>query len=161
MRIGIVSDTHNNLRSCARIVEIFNAAGVSRVLHSGDITQAKTLRVLADLEAPLCGVFGNNDLERDSLEQACRELDLDFSDPPLRIEWAGRRILVVHDPKDLDAQQIAASDVVFHGHEHRLVLERIAGTLVVNPGECAGHMRGLNAVGLLDLSRLEVEIARF
>ena len=61
MKIGIVSDTHNNLRNVQRIVELFNASGVERVIHTGDITQAKTLDVFAHLNAPLYGVFGNND----------------------------------------------------------------------------------------------------
>ena len=68
MRIGIVSDTHNNLKNVRKIVDLFNNAGVDRVIHTGDVTQAKTLAVLADLEAPLFGVFGNNDQERDSLD---------------------------------------------------------------------------------------------
>jgi uncharacterized protein len=65
MRIGIVSDTHNNLKNVARIVEIFNTARVDRVIHTGDITQAKTIHAFARLDAPLWGVFGNNDQERD------------------------------------------------------------------------------------------------
>jgi putative phosphoesterase len=161
MRIGIVSDTHNQLRNCERIVEIFNAARVERVVHTGDITQAKTLRVLAGLAAPLCGVYGNNDLERPSLEAACAALGLDFVDPPLRLEWAGRRISVVHDPLDIDAPLLTGSDVVLHGHDHRLVIERRNAALVVNPGECAGHMTGYNAVGVLDLASLQVEIENF
>ncbi len=47
MRIGIVSDTHNMLRNVERIVSLFDAAGVERVVHTGDITQAKTLEVFA------------------------------------------------------------------------------------------------------------------
>ena len=49
MRIGVVSDTHNQLRNVERIVELFNAAGVSRVVHTGDITQAKTLKAISPL----------------------------------------------------------------------------------------------------------------
>ena len=55
MRIGVVSDTHNNLKNVRRIVELFNAADVQRVIHTGDISQAKTLDVLAGLSAPLQG----------------------------------------------------------------------------------------------------------
>ena len=48
MKIGVVSDTHNNLKNVGRIVELFNEAEVERVIHTGDITQAKTLaRTLA------------------------------------------------------------------------------------------------------------------
>ncbi len=57
MRIGVVSDTHNQLSNTARIVDLFNAARVDRVVHTGDITQAKTLRVLAALDAPRVGVL--------------------------------------------------------------------------------------------------------
>ncbi len=46
MRIGVVSDTHNHLANVGRIVELFNEAGVERVVHTGDITQAKTRSVL-------------------------------------------------------------------------------------------------------------------
>ncbi len=58
MRIGVVSDTHNHLSNTARIVELFSAARVDRVVHNYDITQAKTLRVLAALDARLVGVLG-------------------------------------------------------------------------------------------------------
>ena len=64
MRIGVVSDTHNNLKNVGKIVELFNAAAVERVIHTGDITQAKTIEVFAHLDAPMYGVFGNNDEER-------------------------------------------------------------------------------------------------
>src|SRR4030095_7788476 len=103
MRIGVVSDTHNNLRNVARIVELFNAARVERVIHTGDITQAKTLDVLAQLAMPLYGVFGNNDQERDALHAAIARHGFHFVEPPLTVEWHERRIVVVHDPRDLGA----------------------------------------------------------
>lgn len=71
MRIGVVSDTHDMMGNVERIVSLFDAAGVERVVHTGDITQAKTLDVFARMRAHLVGVFGNNDLERDRLEEAC------------------------------------------------------------------------------------------
>lgn len=161
MRIGVVSDTHNHLANVARIVELMNGAGVAGVVHTGDITQAKTLHAFSRLRAPLVGVFGNNDLERTSLDAACLELDLRFSDPPLRLDLAERRIAVVHDPLELGDELRATSDVVLHGHTHRQVIERTSDGLVFNPGECAGHMKGYNAVGVLDLASLEPEILYF
>ena len=79
MKIGVVSDTHNNLKNCNKIVELFNEALVDRVIHTGDITQAKTLEVLSNLRAPMWGVFGNNDLgERDSLLNAAKQFDFEL-----------------------------------------------------------------------------------
>lgn len=161
MRIGVVSDTHNHLKNVARIVDLFNAADVERVVHTGDITQAKTLRAFAALDAPLVGVYGNNDMERESLETACREHGHHFVDPPLHLAWAGRRIIVVHDPKDLEEHLIAASDVALYGHDHWRAIERRGDTLMLNPGECAGHMEGFNAVAVLDLVQLEIELLEF
>ena len=161
MKIGIVSDTHNHLANVARIVELFNAAAVARVVHTGDITQAKTLRVFSGLDAPIVGVWGNNDRERDSLEDACAEFGFSFCEPPLTLKWAQRRITVVHDPLDLTGDLERTSDLILHGHTHQRVVERESGRLVFNPGECAGHMQGHNAVGVLDLATFEPDLLLF
>jgi putative phosphoesterase len=160
VRIGVVSDTHNQLRNVTRIVELFDAARVDRVVHTGDITQARTLEVLAGLAAPLVGVFGNND-EREPLRAAARGAGVRLEEPPLTLAWAERRLLVVHDPHFLAGGDLAAHDVVLHGHTHRAVHERRGGALVFNPGECAGQLAGHNTVGVLALGTLEVEWLRF
>jgi uncharacterized protein len=159
VRIGVVSDTHNQLPNVRSLVALFNAAGVERVVHTGDITQAKTLDVLAALDAPLYGVFGNNDLERPSLDAAIARHGFHIVEPPLRLAWAGREIVVVHDPRELGALPPVA--VSIHGHTHRRVVERRGERLVFNPGECAGHLRGHNAVGVVDLATLGVELLHF
>jgi putative phosphoesterase len=162
VKIGVVSDTHNQLSNVARIVELLNRAGVERVVHTGDITQAKTLEVLARLDAPLHGVFGNNDAgERSALEAAAARYAMTLCDPPLELVWAERRILVVHDPRELGAARRARHEVALHGHTHRRTIERSGGRLVFNPGECAGHIAGQNAVGVVDLVTLETEILLF
>jgi putative phosphoesterase len=161
MRIGVVSDTHNHLKNTRRIVELFNEASVERVVHTGDITQAKTLRAFSGLRAPLYAVYGNNDLERESLERASRTLEIHLVDPPLRLSWFGREIVVVHDPLDLHPELLAGVDLAIHGHDHRHRHERRNGALLFNPGECAGHVPGLNRVGVVDLVRLETRLLEF
>ena len=160
-RIGVVSDTHNNLQSCRRIVELFNAAGVDAVFHTGDITQAKTLEAFAALAMPLYGVFGNNDQERESLERAAERLGFHFQEPPFAAVWTGRRIVAVHDPLEFPSAAPQEHDLALHGHTHRTRIEREGGCLFFNPGECAGHMAGLNAVGVVDLGTLEANLLRF
>jgi putative phosphoesterase len=161
MRIGVISDTHNHLPNTRRIVELLNEARVERVVHTGDITQVKTLRLLAGLAAPLYAVYGNNDLEREALELAARELAIHLVDPPLRVRWADREIVVVHDPADLGGDLLAGVDVAIHGHDHRHRSELWSGALVFNPGECAGHLSGWNQVGVVDLVTLETQVLRF
>ena len=55
MRIGVVSDTHNNLKSVAKIVSIFNDQKVEKVVHTGDITQSKTVEAFAEIKMPMYG----------------------------------------------------------------------------------------------------------
>jgi len=161
VRIGVVSDTHNHLPNVARIVALLHEARVTRVVHTGDITQPKTLDAFSALDVPLVAVYGNNDRERPALAAAASRHGIELCDPPLELAWAGRRILVVHDPLDLDHHLTGHHDVALHGHNHEHVVERRGATLVFNPGECAGHMPGFNAVGVLDLVRLETELLRF
>jgi len=161
MKIGVVSDTHNNLKNVTKIVDLFNEAGIERVVHTGDITQAKTLHLMAHLDARMVGVFGNNDFERRTLEAATLRHGFHFVEPPLELLWHDRRIVVVHDPRDLGGIDANGFDIALHGHTHSLCIERANGQLIFNPGECAGHMVGRNAVGVLDLATLEIELLFF
>lgn len=161
MRIGIVSDTHNNLKNCRRIVELFNEVAVDRVVHTGDITQAKTIEIFSELKMPMHGVYGNNDQERASLESAMSEHGFSFIDPPMALEWAGRRLVVVHDPLELEGVDLTHIDIVLHGHTHRETIEYAGGMLTFNPGECAGMMTGFNAIGILDLIDVTPELIKF
>ncbi len=161
MKIGVVSDTHNNLKNVTKIVDLFNEAGIERVVHTGDITQAKTLHLMAHLDARMVGVFGNNDFERRTLEAATLRHGFHFVEPPLELLWHDRRIVVVHDPRDLAGIDANGFDIALHGHTHSLCIERANGQLIFNPGECAGHMVGRNAVGVLDLATLEIELLFF
>lgn len=161
MKIGVVCDTHNNVKNVNRIVELFNEAKVDRVIHTGDITKGTTLDLFGILECPLFGVFGNNDVEREGLDASIAYHGFVFQDPPLRLNWYERSILVVHDPGMLDQLDLDDSELVLHGHTHLIREERTSERLIFNPGECAGQMRGYNAIGVVDLTNLEVELLKF
>jgi putative phosphoesterase len=163
MRIGVVGDTHDRMTNVERIVALFRAAEVERVVHTGDITQPQVLARLATLDVPVLAVFGNNDrAARHLLLEEARRLDVEIADPPQSFVWAERRILVVHDPEELPATlPDEGLDLILHGHTHRHRCERLGPTWVFNPGECAGLRPGGNAVGLVDLVELETSLLRF
>jgi putative phosphoesterase len=162
MRIGVVSDTQDHLKNVERIVGLFNEARVDAVVHTGDVSRPKTLDVLAGLDAPLWGVWGNNDAgEYDALVERAAALGFAFSDPPLELHWHGRHVIVVHDPLEFDGALAEHHGLALHGHTHRRRIETAGGTLFFNPGECAGHMKGLNAVGVVDLATLEADLLHF
>lgn len=162
MRIGVVGDTHNWMPNIERIVTLFRQAEIERVIHTGDITQPKVLEHFATLDVPFLGVFGNNDLgERERLEAEAVRFGMDLTDPPRILDWAGRKIMVVHDPAEAPGILSPELDLVLHGHTHRHRHEHHGETLIFNPGECAGHRAGANAVGIVDLISLEAELLTF
>ena len=161
MKIGVVSDTHNNLANVREIVKIFNEARVDRVVHTGDITKGATLDLFGELEMPLYGVFGNNDVERESLDQVIELRGFHFGEHFLNVNWHDNLIVIVHDPKELDSMRLDY-DLALHGHTHLYRADRTeGGSLIFNPGECAGHVKGLNAVGIVNLDQLEPSIVNF
>jgi len=162
MRIGVVGDTHNRMPNVERIVDLFREARIDRVIHTGDITQPKVLEHFSTLDVPFLGVYGNNDQgERARLEAEAARYGMDLADPPRILDWAGRRIMVVHDPVEAPNALPPEFDLVLHGHTHRHRHEHQDGTLIFNPGECAGLREGENAVGLVDLIALRAEVLKF
>jgi uncharacterized protein len=124
MRIGLISDTHGQLRPQA----VQALRGVEQIIHAGDIGAAEVLDGLRAL-APVHAVRGNNDRGAWAAKLPSR----------LALELGGVRIAVLHDLKDLESGA-RESQVVISGHSHRpSVLER-NGVLFVNPGS-AGRRR--------------------
>ena len=80
MILGVVGDTHNRLSSVEKIIDIFNEKNVDKVIHTGDITQAKTLSRFSRLKCPLIGVYGNNDLEEEGLKDIAEQNGLNFQE---------------------------------------------------------------------------------
>lgn len=161
MRIGVVSDTHNQSRNVLEIIRIFNGEEIDHVIHTGDITTAKTLEMFSKLDVPLSGVFGNNDVDVDSLMRVASLYSFKFQQPPLYLDFHDKRIVVVHDPRELSGSLIRNVDVALHGHTHLHHIEQRDGLTIFNPGECAGHMKGLNAVGVVDLVSIQTSLLKF
>ena len=59
MRIGILSDTHDELARTHRAVALRRDVGVEALIHCGDFIEPKIVSVCSAL--PLWFVFGNND----------------------------------------------------------------------------------------------------
>ena len=159
MILGVVSDTHNHIANVKKIVTIFNSRKVDLVIHTGDISQPKTLERFSRLNCDLYGVYGNNDLEEKGLQETAKANGFKFQLPPLYFEYGGRNIAVMHDPLNLEEiiERYKTLDLIIHGHTHRYRYEIIGGVVVFNPGECAGIMKGKNAIGIVNLKELSFE----
>lgn len=149
LTIGLIADTHvpdRRRELDPKVIPIFKQAGVSMILHAGDISVP---RVLAELEqvAPVVAVRGNRDW-------------FGFKDLPLTrvVELGGKRIGLTHGhvswasytrdklafllrgPRSFEffaqraAKQIEGVDALVFGHNHEPMIKEIGGKLVINPG---------------------------
>jgi putative phosphoesterase len=157
MKIGILADSHDNLPKIARAVEIFNAEGVGRVLHAGDFVSPITAGPFTGLNAPLVGVFGNNDGDRLYLTERFREIGT-LHTGTYEWELGGVRGVLMHEPRSLDALiKSGHYDLIVYGHTHEIDV-REGKTLIVNPGECGGWLTGRATIAVLDLEEMDVRI---
>ena len=159
MLVGVVSDTHNNIKNIKKIICLFNEEQVDLVIHTGDISKASTLKIFSNLNSPLVGVFGNNDRIEEGLKEVCEECNFNFQEPPLSLTLKNRKIAVFHEPELIeeyikDHQDI---DLILHGHTHRHKEEITDGTIYFNPGESAGSIKGKSAIGLIDICNLKIK----
>ncbi len=156
MKIGIVSDTHDNLTAIREAVAGLQDHGVEHVIHAGDFIAPFSLAPLQDLGVPVTAVFGNNDGER--LYLKVKFVDYGWTIEPkfAFLELAGRKLAVHHEPEPVAG--LAASglyDVVIYGHTHQRDIRQTGGALIINPGEVCGWVTGQRSCVVLDLSSLE------
>ncbi len=160
--IGITGDTHNNLKNISKICEIFNSLHVDLVIHTGDITLPKSLRAFKDLNTKIIGVYGNNDQEeKKDLIKTATEFDCFFHEEPYFFKISDVSFTIIHHPELIDHEMLKVSDVIIHGHTHKYREEILKETLIFNPGECAGLLKGKNKVGLISTESLKTEVINF
>ena len=159
MLIGVVSDTHNNLKNINQIISLFNDKEIQLVIHTGDITNAKSLDKFSKLKANFIGVYGNNDRTEAGLEDVANKNNFQFQEPPKLLTLFKRNIAIFHEPDCIEDFLILNRniDIVLHGHTHRYRNEIEKDILFFNPGESAGMQTGMNAIGLVNLNKLEAK----
>ena len=158
MLVGVVSDTHNNIKNIKKIIYLFNEKQVDLVIHTGDISKASTLEIFSNLNSPLVGVFGNNDRIEKGLKEVCEEHKFKFQEPPLFLSLENKKVVVFHEPELIEGHIKDCQDInlILHGHTHRYKEEIIDDIIYFNPGESAGSMEGKSAIGLIDMCNLEI-----
>ena len=161
MRLGIISDTHDNVGAIERAVEIFEEEDVDVLIHCGDFIAPLVLPFFDGFEVH--GVLGNNDGEIDGLELffddlgTASELHGRYAD----LEFDGTRIGVLHGDQGKDVVEEWAEsgeyDYVLYGHFHEAEQHAVGDATVINPGAHFPMVEGEDrSVVLLDTETDEV-----
>ena len=160
MKIGIISDTHDNVPNIKSAIRYFNSAGVETLLHCGDFVAPFALLPLRELVCKkLYLVFGNNDGEVKGIKELAAENGWQLGRPPMELELGGKKIVLLHEPDPLKAlRENGKHDLICYGHTHRPTVEKENGRLVINPGEGGGWTSGRATFAIADLKTMEAEI---
>jgi putative phosphoesterase len=161
MRIGIISDTHDDVPMIKEVIRRLNGLEVSLLLHAGDYVSPFTAKPYSELKAKMIGVLGNNCAERERLREVYAAVGKEIVGSFAEVEVGGRRIALLHGHDDVLLRSLIAHgcyDVVVHGHDHKVKVEKCGSTLVINPGEVCGYISGKSSFGILETDRLEVDI---
>jgi hypothetical protein len=157
MLIGLMGDSHDNLPKVREAVSFMNEHAVGLVLHTGDYVSPFVIPVLGGLKAPMIGVFGNNDGDRDTLtRRSSQEIGIEIRGNFADLSADSLRIGLLHGHEESLLQSLRASgyfDLIVCGHTHRPEACREGKSLVANPGEICGYITGMSTVAIFDTAR--------
>jgi putative phosphoesterase len=167
MKIGIMSDSHGVEDRLLRAMEIFAGRGAHAIVHCGDITAVKHVRLLSEFDGRVALVAGNMD-RRMAIEMAdaADDLDMEFASDVVTLEIEdGEHLAATHGHQLHLLDELVQGGrfrYVCCGHTHGFSDRRVGSTRVINPGALYHPARGENpSVVVLDtiaddLTRIEL-----
>ena len=135
MKLGLLSDTHNDQRHVKQALARFRQEGVTILLHAGDVTSKKTLRLFKGFDL----YISRGNMDRDpGLRQVTESMfGLGRFKMIHRLTFDGLKIAMTHGDNHHDYTQLIESqayDYIIRGHTHRRRDENVGPTRVINPG---------------------------
>ncbi len=155
MRIGVLSDTHDQFQRTTRAITRLQDAGATHLIHCGDLTSP--LIVASCSVLPCTFVAGNCDHDLSLLEAAAGTFGAQFLGRGGTIELEGTQIAVTHghDGRLIKDLQGCGAAYLFTGHTHQRRDETLGVTRWINPG--ALHRASEYSVVILDLRNNLIE----
>lgn len=153
MKIGILSDTHNNLKNLLAALEQFHKQGIDTLIHCGDLTIVEIAQALEGFRV-ICA-FGNGDIASGDIRQALLAQNPEnYAGLVYKGRIGGARLAVTHGHMPSLLEELLHSgehDYVFKGHSHRHKDETVGFTRLINPGALGGLHVEPRQVCVLDL----------
>jgi putative phosphoesterase len=160
MKIGILSDTHNDSATTRRALAEFRQRNVNTLFHCGDLTTADMVKLFDGFDVRL--VRGN--MDRHSVKALKAAV---AAQPGGRwlgkgdlVEVDGKLIAVTHGDREDVFESLLFSEphYLLHGHTHRRRDERVGRTRIVNPGALGGVQYEARSICILDLSADHLDV---
>jgi putative phosphoesterase len=162
VKIGILSDTHNDSAATLCALQEFRRCDVRTLFHCGDLTTSEMVAHFAGFEVYF--VRGNMDRQQVQALKAAvaAQAGAHWLGKGDLIELDGKFIAVTHgDRVDVvETLFLAQPDYFFHGHTHRRRDERAGPTRVINPGALGGTQHEARSICILDLDTDQLDVFR-
>jgi uncharacterized protein len=163
MKIGLISDTHDNMQNIRKAVSLFSNKNVSLVIHAGDIVSPEAVEAFQGVK--LIAVLGNNDLEINGLTNAFDRIGGQLKGEFCEMEHDDLFFAIYHGTNSRKKELLIRSgryNVVVCGHTHKVQYKKFGRTLVINPGTANGWFFGYNATAaIFDTQSREPEFLNF
>jgi putative phosphoesterase len=133
MRIGIISDTHDQVEITRLAVAWLRSQNADLLVHCGDISTPPVVRACEGI--PALFVFGNHDADNvPSLDQAICELGATCLPSGGIVTFDDIRIAIVHGHVGMRPLLAQKPDYLLHGHSHAPADYTIGSTRCICPG---------------------------
>ena len=167
MKIGIISDSHDQLELLDVAFVELRKRQVELVCHLGDwvapFSCAYVDKLAKEMKVPVKGVLGNNDGDiYNIIKGAGGKWDIEMGRQTKTVKLPDRTIVLYHGTDENVTESLIESkryDVVLVGHTHRQHKERRGDTLVINPGSVGGiNEQRRGQLAIYDSEQDEVEL---
>jgi uncharacterized protein len=159
MRLGIISDTHDDVENVRNAITIFNRQDVECVIHAGDYVFPGIVKEFGKLNGKLIGVLGNNDGEKGHLLKNFLDVGGELKGELGEVQIGDLKIGIYHgtsgEIKDLLVRS-GKYNIIVCGHTHKREPSGIfqgkyqndGSTLVLNPGTAHRKVESLSGAFL-------------
>jgi len=146
-KIGIISDSHDNLPRIDQMLEILKKENIKIIIHCGDVCTQDSLKYLSqNFKGQIYLSIGNIDVDHE-INKGVKNVQIFPQFGEIKIPASPKRkrgedninIAFVHFlGKAKKLAQTGKYDFVFYGHTHKPWEEEINSTKIINPGTLAG-----------------------
>jgi len=159
MKLGIFSDSHDNILNVKNAVIQAEKNGVEKIIHCGDLVSPFVLDEFDRFSGDFHFIIGNNPGDIQLIMEKCSERKGKFffhgQFGKLKIE--DKDIAFVHEP--YFAYHMIKSgdfDLLFYGHTHLWDHQTINNKILLNPGELLGK-KGAPSWALVETGSLKIQ----
>jgi len=162
MKIGVLSDTHDNLTNLLYVLNFYRDAGIETVIHCGDLTGHDMVSHFEGFRVIL--TIGNMDHTTGTIKKRLEKMREDnFVGAVFKGKLDGVPVAVTHghiEGKVMELVREGGIKWLFHGHTHEKRDEVIRGVHIVNPGALGGLGREPRSFCTVELDQEKVEFFR-